>query len=305
MGDADLKVKLCGLIHRGDRLELVHDWNDCPEVDALVDTEAYASVITCALAERAGAKIMPGLRTFRGRAYAGALMALELEGCARSNHVVIVDDRLVAEAESHGGMILGCDYLSDHRVRIDEVRSENVIRLKITQAEAEATALRGFSRQLARISIDASDDVFDERANDADTAQAAQERGASRADPLDGLVREVRPDVEPNGASAVPIGDEGIRYKLRARGKYRANHCFLYFEVERKKRAVTIETSWLPDLPAVRDVLGPMGFAREPRGAWRANLAEHGARPSRSTISSAWPDASRGRSNCCSRKLCD
>lgn len=98
----------------------------------------------------------------------------------------------------------------------------------------------------------------------------AQNRGA---DSLAGLVREVRPDVEPNRTSGdVHIGHEEILYKLRARGKYRSNHCYLYFEVERKKRAVSVETSWLPDLPLVRDVLGPLGFAREPRGAWRTSV---------------------------------
>jgi hypothetical protein len=180
---------------------------------------------------------MAGLRTFRGRACAGALMTLALEGCDRSNHVVVVDDDLfadLAEAEPLGGMILGRDYLSDNRV-IDEVRENSVVRLKITRAEA--TALRGFARQLTTISNNE-----DDRGDDGEDQGTAQD-----------------------------LGDDSLG-GLRARCKYRANHGYLYFEVERKKRAVTIETSWLPDLPAVRDVLGPLGFAREPRGAWRATV---------------------------------
>ncbi len=35
---------------------------------------------------------------------------------------------------------------------------------------------------------------------------------------------------------------------------------------------MTIETSWLPDLPPVREVLDPLGFVRDTSGAWRASV---------------------------------
>jgi hypothetical protein len=44
----------------------------------------------------------------------------------------------------------------------------------------------------------------------------------------------------------------------------------LYFEVDRKQHLVRIETSWLPNVHAVRDALAPLGFTRADRGAWRA-----------------------------------
>ena len=97
-------------------------------------------------------------------------------------------------------------------------------------------------------------------------------------DSLTGLIREVRPDVEPNGTrgdaliSTVLTSHESILHKLKARGKYRSNHCYLYFEVERKKKLVRIETSWLPNLSPVHKVLVPLGFAREASGSWSARV---------------------------------
>jgi hypothetical protein len=93
------------------------------------------------------------------------------------------------------------------------------------------------------------------------------------ADPLAGLLGKVRPDVESNRASSDAVGSHRpILHGLKQRGKYQSNHCFLYFEIDRKARSVWIETSWLPNLRPVRDVLEPLGFARESRGAWRAKV---------------------------------
>jgi hypothetical protein len=126
MGDIVKKVKLSGLVRRGKLLKPVHAVRDWPEVEAIVDTGATASVITRTLADLAGAEIIPGLRTYRGRSCDGALMALHLEGCRPSYHMVVVDDRLAATAEPSAYMILGHDYLQDNRARIDYDNGELV-----------------------------------------------------------------------------------------------------------------------------------------------------------------------------------
>ena len=92
------------------------------------------------------------------------------------------------------------------------------------------------------------------------------------ADPLARLVREVGADVEPDRAGGVLGSHDPMLSELRARGKFRSHCCYLYFDVDRRGRAVGVETSWLPDLPRVRQALGPIGFERDPRGAWRARV---------------------------------
>lgn len=92
------------------------------------------------------------------------------------------------------------------------------------------------------------------------------------ADPLARLVGEVRPDVQPNGTSGVVSGHTCILPKLKARGKYRTNHCYLYFEVDRDNRLVQIETSWLPNLPPVQEALVPLGFTRAAHGSWSTRV---------------------------------
>ena len=119
VGDIVKKVKLCGLERRGRLLKPVRAPKDWPEIEAIVDTGATASVITRTLASLAGAEIIPGLRTYRGRSCDGALMVLRLAGCRPSYHMVVVDDRLAATAEPSAYMILGHDYLQDNRARID------------------------------------------------------------------------------------------------------------------------------------------------------------------------------------------
>jgi len=126
MGDIVRKVKLCGLVRRGKKLELVRDWDECPEINALIDTGASASVITRTLAELAGAEVMPGLKKLHGRLRDGAFMAVRLTGCGPSPHVVVVDDQLAAEAAPDAFMILGHDYLQDNRARIDYANGDLV-----------------------------------------------------------------------------------------------------------------------------------------------------------------------------------
>jgi hypothetical protein len=211
MDDIVRKVKLCGLTFGG---ELRRDWSDCLEVDALV-TETTTSVISRKLAELAGAEVARGARTFRGPLHDGALVALQLEGYKPSHHFVVVDDRLAETAKPPALMILGRDYLQDNRVRIDpesdtaddlsgevgeEARVDHVVRLKITRTEAKA--LREFAKRC--VLEPASDQAFDDVAEDA-TVEA-----------------------DPDRTSGDLIDDEEI-LKLRVRGKYRSNHCFLYF----------------------------------------------------------------------------
>lgn len=95
------------------------------------------------------------------------------------------------------------------------------------------------------------------------------------ADPLAGLLREVRPDVELDGAGGP--GHESILRDLKQRRKFHADHCYLYFEVDRAQRVVTVTTSWLPNLKPVREALSPIGFGRDQRGAWKAyaDLGDH------------------------------
>jgi hypothetical protein len=126
MGDIVKKVKICGLARSGKLLKPSRPTRDWPEVEAIVDTGATASVITRALADLAGAEVIPGLRTHQGRACDGALMVLHLAGCRPSYHMVVVDDRLVEAAESSAFMILGHDYLQDNRARIDYGNGEVV-----------------------------------------------------------------------------------------------------------------------------------------------------------------------------------
>jgi hypothetical protein len=152
------------------------------------------------------------------------------------------------------------------------VREDNVIRLKITRAEA--TALRGFARQLTRIFIDAPDEAFDERGDDGEELRRQVQQGTAQdrsADPLAGLVGEVQ-DVEPDGADGDVLGHDDIVSKLRARGKFRSNRCYLYFEVNRRQRTVEIQISWLPGIPPVKEALGPLGFDRQPRGNWSVTV---------------------------------
>ena len=116
MGDIISKVKLCGLSRDG---KLQRDWRRCPEVDALVDTGATATVIPRYLAALAGARVVPGLRHMQRRPYDGAMVALRVEGCPVSPHVAVVSDRLASRAKPAAEIILGHDYLQDNRVRID------------------------------------------------------------------------------------------------------------------------------------------------------------------------------------------
>lgn len=92
------------------------------------------------------------------------------------------------------------------------------------------------------------------------------------ADPLPGLLGEVRADVEPDRAGGDGIGHLRILHGLKQRRKFHANHCFLYFEVDREQQLVSIETSWLPNLRPVREALVPIGFERDRRGMWRARV---------------------------------
>lgn len=126
MGDIVKKVKICGLSRSGKLLKPNRPARDWPEVLALVDTGATASVITRAFADLAGAEVIPGLRTHQGRACDGALMVIHLDGCRPSYHMVIVDDQLAKAAEPNAFMILGHDYLQDNRARIDYDNGEVV-----------------------------------------------------------------------------------------------------------------------------------------------------------------------------------
>lgn len=95
-------------------------------------------------------------------------------------------------------------------------------------------------------------------------------------DPFAGLIREVGSHVEPHGAGGA-IGHTLTLHDLKQRGKYRSNHFYLYFEVDRSDGCgdgqVTVETSWLPNLRPVREQLAPLGFVRNERGAWRTRVA--------------------------------
>jgi len=117
-GDIVRKVKICGLSRSGRALR---HWSECPEVDALVDTGATATIISRALAELAGAEIMSNFQILHGRPQDAAWMTLQLDvpGCSRSKHLVVVSDRRAATAGPRAFMLLGHDYLHKHHVRID------------------------------------------------------------------------------------------------------------------------------------------------------------------------------------------
>lgn len=116
-GDIVRMVKLCGLSRSG---KLLRAWNDCPEVDAIVDTGATVTVVSRSLAELAGAEIVPGVQILHGRPRDAAWMVIRLNvpGCRRSKQLVVVDDRVAASAGPRAFMILGHDYLRSNNAQI-------------------------------------------------------------------------------------------------------------------------------------------------------------------------------------------
>jgi len=124
MRDIVRTIRLCGLTLRGKTLKPVQEKTAWPRVKALVTSinvdSSDASVITRKLAKRAGAQIIPGLRTHRGRVYDGALMVLHMSGCQPTYHMVVVDDQLAATAGSRARMLLGRDYFEDNRALITD-----------------------------------------------------------------------------------------------------------------------------------------------------------------------------------------
>ena len=119
MNDIVRTIKLCGLRLRSDTLKPVRREADWTKVKALIGP-GTASVITRALAHRAGAQVIPGLRTHHGHVHDGALMVLYLAGCSPSYHMVVVDDQLVAATSGPlAHMILGNEYLVDNRALFD------------------------------------------------------------------------------------------------------------------------------------------------------------------------------------------
>ena len=53
-----------------------------------------------------------------------------------------------------------------------------------------------------------------------------------------------------------------------------AHRFYLYFEVERSTGQISIETSWLPDLPEVNAALIPLGFRRQLDGSYYVELPD-------------------------------
>jgi len=89
------------------------------EVEALVDTGATVTIVSNAIAKLAGAEIIPGGQFLHGRPQKAAWMIIQLDGCTRSKHLVVVNDRVAATAAPRASMLLGHDYLHKHEARID------------------------------------------------------------------------------------------------------------------------------------------------------------------------------------------
>lgn len=125
-GDIIRRVKLCGLSRNG---RLLRPWNSCPEVDAIVDTGATVTIVSRAIAELAGAEIVPGLQILHGRPRAATWIAIRLDvpGCRRSKQLVVVDDRVAASAGPRAFMILGHDYLRSNSTQINYANDKGLV----------------------------------------------------------------------------------------------------------------------------------------------------------------------------------
>jgi hypothetical protein len=72
-------------------------------------------------------------------------------------------------------------------------------------------------------------------------------------------------------APNIPEASKDALEQRAGRGTHRF---YLYFEVDRKTGQISIETSWLPDLPELNAALVPLGFHRKPDGSYRAELPD-------------------------------
>lgn len=58
-------------------------------------------------------------------------------------------------------------------------------------------------------------------------------------------------------------------------GRWGQHRFYLYFEIDPSTGQLSIETSWLPDMPEVQDALTPLGFCRsDADGTYRATLSD-------------------------------
>jgi hypothetical protein len=86
-------------------------------------------------------------------------------------------------------------------------------------------------------------------------------------------------DVEAHGAGRAESHAEIVPTipsagALKARTRPGPHRFYLFFEVDRTTGQLTLETSWLPDLPAVAAALGPMGFVRRPDGSHYLQMSD-------------------------------
>lgn len=95
------------------------------------------------------------------------------------------------------------------------------------------------------------------------------------------LAGDAGADVEAHGAggtdgheSSIPAKTEASKDALERRAGREASRFYLYFEIDRGTGQISIETSWLPDVPKVIDALVPLGFRRKSDGSYRAELSD-------------------------------
>lgn len=95
------------------------------------------------------------------------------------------------------------------------------------------------------------------------------------------------PDVEAYGAGrteshtasvpTIPPASPILSAKeLKARTRPGPHRFYLFFDVDRGTGELSLETSWLPDLPEVTAALGPLGFSRRDDGSYSVRMSDAG-----------------------------
>jgi hypothetical protein len=75
-------------------------------------------------------------------------------------------------------------------------------------------------------------------------------------------------------APSISAKPDASKEALERRAGRVTHRFYLYFEVERSTGQISIETSWLPDMPEVNDALVPLGFRRQPDGSYCVELSD-------------------------------
>ena len=93
------------------------------------------------------------------------------------------------------------------------------------------------------------------------------------------LAGDASADVEPYGAGGLDghgttVPEQLTRQELEDRTGRTPSRFYLYFEVDRSTGQLSLETSWLPDLPKVNQALSPLGFHRRPDGTYCVALKD-------------------------------